>query len=90
MKIAHTRAMINAALSGGLDTVSYETDPIFNVLVPAECPGVPVAVLQPRSTWASPADYDAQAKKLAQMFVDNFKTYEESVSPEVRAAGPKA
>jgi phosphoenolpyruvate carboxykinase (ATP) len=90
MKIAHTRAMINAALAGGLDTLPYETDPIFNVAVPTECPGVPAAVLQPRNTWANPADYDTQARKLAKMFVDNFKTYEESVSPEVKAAGPKA
>jgi phosphoenolpyruvate carboxykinase (ATP) len=90
MKIAHTRAMINAALQGALDTVPYETHPVFNVEVPAECPGVPASVLQPRNTWANPADYDVQAKKLAKMFADNFKAYEESVSPEVRAAGPHA
>ena len=90
MKIAYTRAMINAALSGALDHVKYETDPIFNVAVPAECPGVPASVLQPRNTWTNPADYDAQAKKLAKMFTDNFKTYADVASPEIAAAGPKA
>jgi phosphoenolpyruvate carboxykinase (ATP) len=88
MKISHTRAMINAALSGALDHVKYEVDPIFNVAVPTECPGVPAAVLQPRNTWANPADYDAQARKLAKMFADNFKAYE-AAAPEVLEAGPK-
>ena len=62
---------------------------MFNVAVPNECPGVPAAVLKPRNTWASAADYDAQAKKLAKMFADNFKAFEASALPEVKAAGPK-
>jgi len=88
MKIAHTRAMIHAALSGALRDVPYEIDPIFNVEVPAACPGVPVEVLRPRGTWRDGAAYDAQAKALARMFVENFKAYEDAVEPEVRAAGP--
>jgi len=58
--------------------------------VPTACPGVPTEVLKPRNTWVKQADYDAQAAKLAKMFVDNFKSFEADVSPEVRAAGPKA
>jgi phosphoenolpyruvate carboxykinase (ATP) len=90
MKIAHTRAMINAALSGELDTARYETDPIFNLDVPISCPNVPADVLSPRKTWKDSAAYDAQAKKLAQMFADNFRTFEATASPEVKAAGPRA
>jgi phosphoenolpyruvate carboxykinase (ATP) len=90
MRIAHTRAMIRAALSGALDSVAYSRDSVFNLDVPATCPEVPTEVLQPRNTWASGADYDAQAAKLARMFVDNFKAFEAGVSPEVRAAGPEA
>jgi phosphoenolpyruvate carboxykinase (ATP) len=89
MKIAHTRAMINAALSGELDHVKYETDPIFNLDVPTSCPKVPADVLSPRNTWKDPAAYDAQAKKLAQMFADNFKTFEATAAADVQAAGPK-
>jgi phosphoenolpyruvate carboxykinase (ATP) len=88
MKIAHTRAMIKAALSGALDGVAYETDPVFNVAIPVTCPGVPTAVLKPRGTWSDGAAYDAQAAKLATMFVQNFGTFEDAVSAEVRAAGP--
>jgi phosphoenolpyruvate carboxykinase (ATP) len=90
MKIPYTRAMINAALNGELDDVEFETDPIFGLAIPKAVPGVPSEVLFPRNTWSDPAAYDAQAAKLAKMFADNFKQFEEQVSPEVRAAGPKA
>ena len=90
MKIGYTRAMIRAALSGALDGVAYERDPLFNLDVPATCPSVPPDVLKPRQTWASQAEYDLQATKLAKMFTDNFKTFEHGVSAAVRAAGPNA
>lgn len=89
MPIAYTRAIIRAALSGALDGVSFTRDPVFNVDVPTSCPEVPAAVLQPRGTWANPADYDQAARRLAQMFVDNFRTFEGQVAPEVRDAGPR-
>jgi len=90
MKIAHTRAMITAALSGALDNASYETDPLFNLSVPTACPGVPPEVLKPRQTWKDPLAYDEQARRLARMFAENFKTFEADAAPDVRAAGPRA
>jgi phosphoenolpyruvate carboxykinase (ATP) len=89
MPIAHTRALIAAALAGKLDDVAYETDPVFNVDVPITCPGVPAEVLRPRQTWANGADYDAQAGKLAAMFAKNFKSFAGSVTADVVAAGPR-
>jgi phosphoenolpyruvate carboxykinase (ATP) len=89
MKIAFTRAMIRAALGGALDHVAYDRDPLFNLDVPKTCPSVPQEVLKPRATWSSPAEYDLQATSLARMFVDNFKAFESSVAPDVRAAGPR-
>jgi phosphoenolpyruvate carboxykinase (ATP) len=90
LRISFTRAMITAVLSGALEAVAYERDPIFNVDVPAVCPDVPAHVLNPRSTWANPAEYDARALKLARMFADNFASFETELAPSVRAAGPKA
>ena len=90
MKIAYTRAMVRAALSGALDTVACEHDQRFNLDVPVSCPDVPADVLKPRTTWANPAEYDAQAVKLANMFVENFKSFEADVAADVRAAGPGA
>src|SRR3954466_11381940 len=63
MKIKFTRAMIRAALSGVLDAVAYERDPIFNLDVPLTCPDVPADVLNPRNTWADKNAYDQQARK---------------------------
>ena len=90
MPIGYTRALLGAALSGKLDSMEYQQDPIFNLDVPAECPGVPADVLMPRRTWADPSAYDAQAARLAKMFTENFKNFESSVSAEVLAAGPNA
>jgi phosphoenolpyruvate carboxykinase (ATP) len=90
MQIAYTRAMITAALTGQLDRVEYQTHPIFNLDMPKKCPGVPDSVLDPRSTWSDAAKYDEQAKKLAQMFIDNFKAFEKDVTPSVKEAGPRA
>jgi phosphoenolpyruvate carboxykinase (ATP) len=89
MKIAHTRAMITAALTGQLDNASYTNHPVFNLDVPQAVPGVPAAVLDARSTWPDAAKYDEQARKLAQMFADNFKTFEGDVDAKVKAAGPR-
>ena len=89
MKIAYTRAMINAALGGKLDGVAFAPDPVFGVLVPSSCPGVPSEVLAPRSTWADPKAYDPQARKLAHMFVENFAQFGAEVSDAVKAAAPK-
>ena len=88
MKIAHTRAMITAALSGDLDGVPYARDPIFNLDVPTFCAGVPAQVLTPRATWKDPAAYDAQANKLAGMFRENFANFEATASEDVKNAGP--
>ena len=88
MKIAHTRAMIAAALNGELDSVTYQKHAAFNLEVPASCPRVPASVLDPRQTWSDPAAYDVQAKKLAAMFVENFKAFEHEVPASVKAAGP--
>jgi phosphoenolpyruvate carboxykinase (ATP) len=90
MPIGHTRALIAAALSGALENVAYETDPVFNVEVPVTCPGVPAEVLRPRQTWANAADYDAQAEQLAAMFTRNFKAFAGATTAEVLAAGPRA
>jgi phosphoenolpyruvate carboxykinase (ATP) len=50
---------------------------------------VPDGVLDARSTWPDAGKYDEQAKKLAQMFAENFKTFEGDVAPAVKAAGPR-
>ncbi|BAP54373.1 phosphoenolpyruvate carboxykinase [Thioploca ingrica] len=88
IKIAYTRAMVNAVLDGKLKDVPSEQEPFFGLQVPKHCPGVPAEILNTRNTWANKADYDAQAKKLAHMFAENFKQYADQATPEILAAGP--
>ncbi len=89
IKLAYTRAMVRAALSGALDDVPTREDPIFGLHVPVSCPGVPDTILDPRSTWADPEAYEKQARELARRFKENFKQFEPYVSPEVLKAGPR-
>jgi phosphoenolpyruvate carboxykinase (ATP) len=88
MKLAHTREMIHAALNGRLDRASMERDPIFGLWIPTTVPGVPSDVLNPRDTWSDKGAYDAQAKKLAGMFQENFEKFP-AVSGAIREAGPR-
>jgi phosphoenolpyruvate carboxykinase (ATP) len=88
MKLSHTRAMVNAALHGELDSVKTETDPFFGLAIPAEIKGVPGDVLNPRRTWRDASAYDAQAKKLAEMFRKNFEKFGD-MDPAISNAGPK-
>jgi len=89
MKLGYTRAMITAALEGKLDNVEFEAHPVFGMMMPKECPGVPTEVLNPRNTWSDKAEYDKKAKSLAEQFIKNFEKYASGVSDEILAAAPK-
>ena len=86
MSIAHTRAMVNAALEGKLSDVAFEGEPFFGLEIPATVPGVPNEVLNPRNAWSDKAGYDATARRLAGLFADNFKQFEAQASEGVRLA----
>ena len=88
INIEYTRAIIRAALNGTLVDVETRIDPHFGLAVPVSCPDIPANVLDPRATWADGANYDSRAQKLAEMFVENFRNFEDQVTDEVRAAGP--
>ena len=74
---------------GALGDVAYAVDPIFGLAYPTSCPDVPPAILNPRAAWPDPDAYDAQARKLAQMFARNFEPFAGSLPAEVAAAGPR-
>jgi phosphoenolpyruvate carboxykinase (ATP) len=88
MKLALTRAIIDAIHSGELATVRTAPDPVFRFGTVTECPGVPRDVLTPRETWSDRSAHDATAKKLANLFIVNFKQYESGAGADVRAASP--
>ena len=71
-----------------MDNVETETDPFFGLHIPQEVAGVPSEVLNPKNTWQNKDEYDSAAKKLANMFHENFKEFEADVDEPIRNAGP--
>lgn len=89
MPISVTRALLTAALDGSLKDVDFREDPNFGFAVPVAVPGVDSAYLNPRKTWADKDAYDAQAARLANMFIENFDKFAEYVEGEVLKAAPQ-
>jgi phosphoenolpyruvate carboxykinase (ATP) len=90
MDINVTRELVHAALSGTLESVEYEKDPIFHILVPRDCPGVQCEILNPRNTWADKEAFDLRARKLAADFGKSFdKNYgSKGLAPDVVSQCP--
>ncbi len=89
ISIKHTRALLNAVLSGKLEKVKYYSDPIFGFEVPKSCPDVPEGVLEPWSSWPSREEYDKRYRDLAARFQENFSKFADHTSRQVIDAGPK-
>lgn len=89
MKLRNTRQMLSEALEGNLEDATFENDPVFGLAIPTKVQGVPTEVLVPRNTWSDKDAYDQKAEKLAAMFADNFKQFEDQASAELVEAGPK-
>ncbi|MGO4853884.1 phosphoenolpyruvate carboxykinase [Phaeovulum sp. W22_SRMD_FR3] len=86
MPIKATRALLTAALDGSLSAVQFRKDPNFGFEVPVLVAGVDTTLLDPRATWADKGAYDAQAKKLVEMFSNNFAQYVPYIDADVKAA----
>ncbi len=88
MPIKDTRALLNAALDGSLNSVEFHEDANFGFEVPVSVPAVDSAILDPRSTWEDGEAYDTTAQKLVRLFIDNFEEFENHVDEGVRQAAP--
>ena len=88
MPIKATRALLNAALDGLLNDAEFRKDPNFGFDVPVAVDGVDSGILDPRSTWSDPEEYDRTAQKLVGLFIENFAEFEAHVDEGVRRAAP--
>ena len=86
MPIKATRALLTAALDGSLCAGEFRRDANFGFDVPITVAGVETALLTPRNTWANPVAYDVQARKLVEMFANNFGQYVPFIDADVKAA----
>jgi phosphoenolpyruvate carboxykinase (ATP) len=87
--IRATRALLTAALDGSLAGAAFRRDPNFGFDVPVAVAGVDSGLLDPRSTWADGAAYDAAAQKLVTMFADNFNQYLPYIDSDIKEAALK-
>jgi phosphoenolpyruvate carboxykinase (ATP) len=88
MPIKATRALLNAALDGSLNSAEFREDPNFGFEVPVEVAGVDTKLLDPRGAWSDGAEYDKTAQELVKKFIDNFEQFMEHVDESVRKAAP--
>jgi phosphoenolpyruvate carboxykinase (ATP) len=89
IKLAHTRAIIDAIHDGALAKVATIQDPLFRLETPVSCPKVPAELLRPREAWADAVAYDRAARRLAALFRENFGPLADHASEQVRNAGPQ-
>lgn len=90
ISIKDTRGIIDAILSGAVNEAPTKKIPMFDFEVPTELPGVDPKILDPRDTYADPAEWDAKAKDLAARFIKNFGKYTgNEAGKALVAAGPQ-
>ncbi len=88
ISIRHTRALLNAALTGRLKDVKYRQDRVFGFDVPESCEGVPPQILDPANTWPNREEYNRKCKALAARFIENFKLMDDGCPESIVKAGP--
>ena len=89
ISIKDTRGIIDDILNGDIDKAPTKIIPYFDFKVPTELPGVDPKILDPRDTYADPKEWEEKAKKLAEMFIQNFKKFENNEhGKELAKAGP--
>ncbi len=89
IKLAMTRAIIDAIHSGELANAPTAADLVFGFDVVTKCPGVPDEVLIPEKNWGDASAFEATRKKLADLFRTNFAKFSDQAGRAVAEAGPK-
>ncbi len=86
-KIAVTRNIVKAIVSGEIKNAKTEQLPGFNFAIPTQVSGVDSEVLDPRKTWNGTKSYAEQSEELIAKFKTNFARF--NVDKKVREAGPE-
>jgi phosphoenolpyruvate carboxykinase (ATP) len=90
ISIKDTRAIIDAILDGSIENAPTKMIPIFNLEVPTALHDVDPNILDPRDTYADPAQWQQRAEDLAKRFIDNFVQYTDNDEGKALiAAGPQ-
>ena len=88
ISLKYTRMMISSILNGMMDEIDSNIDPIFGLNIPLNIEGIPNQILNPILSWKSADEYELEAKKLSNLFKQNFVNYGKSVNHLIEF-GPK-
>src|SRR4051812_30457912 len=87
-RLEYSRAILDAIHSGELAKAKFEIFETFNLHIPTSVSGVPPEILNPRKAWKmGEADFQNEVTKLAKLFLENFKKYQDEATPGVIGAG---
>ena len=90
ISIEATRAIIHAILDGSIDNAETTDLPYFHLAVPVSVANVEDGILDPRNTYADPAEWDEKARNLAELFIANFEKFTDNDEGKALvAAGPQ-
>ena len=89
ISIKNTRAIIDAILNGDIENATFNSIPFFNLAIPESLNGVDTQILDPRNTYSNQSEWSEKASNLAQLFIDNFKKYQDTEQGQALVnAGP--
>ena len=90
ISIPDTRGIIDAILDGSILKAETKKIPLFDFEVPTALPNENPAILDPRDTYATAAEWEEKAKDLAARFIKNFAKYTTNEAGKALvAAGPQ-
>ena len=88
ISISNTRTIVDSIQNGSLNNASFETLPIFNLRYPTSLPGIESRMLNPKESWRNKEEYNMYARKVAEMFAQNFERFADDASAEVKKGAP--
>ncbi len=88
MSIKNTRACINAILDGSINKSEFRQTKTFRLNVPNTLGDIKPDVLFPREAWGDKELFDKTRDELAQMFINNYKKYQDGDHEDFAPFGP--
>jgi phosphoenolpyruvate carboxykinase (ATP) len=88
MSIKDTRTCINTILDGTINNSKFRVTKTFKLNVPNTLGDIKPDVLFPREAWEDKEAFDKTRDNLAQMFIDNYKKYQDDEHTDYAPYGP--
>jgi phosphoenolpyruvate carboxykinase (ATP) len=88
IKIAYSRAIAKSILNGSLEEAGFDQDPVFGLMIPRACEGVPKEILNPKAFAPNGSRHEERSKRLAADFKKNFEQFGKDVPKEILEVMP--